>query len=268
MQDCNPVTTPIIEGLVITDEPIKNKNDSKEFTVEDYLSLIGSLQFLVTYTQLDISFTASFLACWNSKPILQYWKAAKRVLQYLKDSLDYSIMFNELDDYCLVAYSDTDWARDVGDCKSTSSFLIKIADSPIYWCSAKQTGISLSTTEAEYITASKTTKNVITTRGILEELGVIEKDFTFPMLVDNTGAITVSNSEKITHNTCHIDIHYHHIWDLVEKRIIKILHIDTNEMATNSFTKALGEIKFDEFQKLIGLMKSKSKGEEEGKEME
>jgi hypothetical protein len=114
---------------------------------------------------------------------------------------------------------------------------------------------------------SKIAKNVITTCGILEKLNVTKKDFIFSMLVDNTGAITVSKDKKVTHNTHYIDIHYHHIQNLVKKRIIKILHIETDKMAADGFTKTLGEIKFDKFQKLINLTKSKSKGGER-KEME
>lgn len=102
-------------------------------------------------------------------------------------------------------------------------------------------------TEAEYIAASETAKNVLTTHSILQELSVIEKNFIFPLLINNTGTITVSEGKKITRNTHHIDIHYHHIWDLVEKSIIEILHIETNEMATDSFMKMLEKIKFNEF---------------------
>ena len=42
-------------------------------------------------------------------------------------------MFNGIDGYFLIAYSDADWAGDVEDHKSTSGSLIKIADGPIHW---------------------------------------------------------------------------------------------------------------------------------------
>jgi hypothetical protein len=152
-----------------------------------------------------------------------------------------------------VAYSDADWAGDTTDRKSTTGSLIKIADGPIYWRSAKQGGVSLSTTEAEYIAASETAKNVITTRGILEELGVTEPGFAFPLIIDNTGSIAVSGGEKITRNARHIDIRYYHIRDLIGKGLIEVLHTSSAKMAADGFTKALPEAKFKEFRELIGV---------------
>jgi hypothetical protein len=56
-------------GLVITDQLIKNNN---KFIIENYISLISSLQFLITYTRSDIAFTTGFLVRWNKAPTLQY----------------------------------------------------------------------------------------------------------------------------------------------------------------------------------------------------
>ena len=55
----NAVATPMTPGLVINDQLIR---DNDEFTIEDYISLIGSLQFLITYTRPDIVFATGFLA--------------------------------------------------------------------------------------------------------------------------------------------------------------------------------------------------------------
>ena len=237
-------------GLVINDQPI---GDGGEFTPEDYISLVGSLQFLATYTQPDIAFATGFLARYNKAPTLQCWKAAKHVLRYLKGTIDHGILFDGKQGYSLVAYSDADWAGDTMDRKSTTGSLIKIAGGPIYWRSSKQGGVSLSTTEAEYIAASETAKNVIATRGILEEMAITDPDFAFPLLIDNTSAIAVSSGEKVTRNARHIEIRYHHIRDLIAKGLIKVLHIESNKMAADGFTKALPEPAFKEFRDLIGV---------------
>ena len=67
--------------------------------------------------------------------------------------------------------------------------------------------------------------------------------------------IAVSESEKITRNARHIDIHYHHIWNLIEKKIIEISHISTNEITVNDLTKTLLSNKFKEFVELIEVLK-------------
>ena len=118
----------------------------------------------------------------------------------------------------------------------------------------------LSTTEAEYIVVSETAKNVIITHGILHELGIILKDFVFLLLIDNISAIVVSGGEKVTRNARHIDIHYHHIWDLIEKKTIEIFHILTGEMTADGLTKALLSNKFKEFVELIGVSRIENGG--------
>ena len=127
----------------------------------------------------------------------------------------------------------------------------------------KQTGVSLSIIEAEYIAASKTAKSVVITRGILHELGIIPEDFAFPLLIDNTGAIAISGGEKVTRNARYIDIRYHHIRDLIEKKTIEISHIPTSGMATDGLTKALMANKFKEFVELVGVSKIKADSDSE-----
>src|SRR5216117_3455582 len=136
-----------------------------------------------------------------------------------------------------------------------TGFLIKIVGAPIHWRSIKQTDILLSTTKAEYIAVSETVKNILITRKILHKLGIIPEDFIFLLLINNTGTIAVSENEKVTRNARHIDIHYHHIRDLIEKKTIEVSHISTGEMAADDLTKALLSNKFKEFIELVGVSK-------------
>ena len=82
---------------------------------------------------------------------------------------------------------------------------------------------------------------------------MIDSDFIFSLLIDNNSVIAISKDKKITCNTCHIEIHYHHIQDLIEKAVIDISHILLAQMAADSFTKFLNVIKFSKFHDLIGI---------------
>jgi|SRR5436853_2093191 len=82
---------------------------------------------------------------------------------------------------------------------------------------------------------------------------ITDPGFAFPLLINNTGSIILSDGEKVTRNARHIDIRYHHIRDLIEKGLIKIQPVSSNQMAADGFTKALPEPKFKEFQDLIGV---------------
>ena len=113
--------------------------------------------------------------------------------------------------------------------------------------------MSLFTTKVKYIAVSEISCKIISIRGILQELRMINPNFIFPLLIDNNSTIAVSKGEKITCNTRHIEICYHHIQDLIEKAIIDVSHIPSAQMAADSFTKSLDAIKFGKFHDLIDI---------------
>ena len=113
----------------------------------------------------------------------------------------------------------------------------------------------LSTTEAEYIAASETAKNIVITCRILHKLDIISEDFVFLLLINNISAIAVSGDEKVTRNARHINICYHHIQDLIEKKTIEVSHIPTGGMTADGLTKALLSNKFKEFVELVRVSK-------------
>jgi hypothetical protein len=74
----------------------------------------------------------------------------------------------------LVAYSDSDFAACVESRKSTSGVVLMQNGGPIVWFSRKQTILSTSTTEAEYVAAHDAGREVSWTRDMLEELNVTQ----------------------------------------------------------------------------------------------
>jgi len=80
--------------------------------------------------------------------------AAKRILRYLKGTLNYGILFphqKEKGELYLTTYSDSDWCGDKMERRSTSSYVFLLCGAPISWSSKKQYVVALSTCEAEYI---------------------------------------------------------------------------------------------------------------------
>ena len=116
----------------------------------------------------------------------------------------------------------------------------------------------LSTTEIKYIVISETVKNIIIIHEILHELNIISENFMFLLLIDNTSMIMISEDEKVIRNAKHINIHYHHIQNLIEKKIIEIFHILINEMIVNDLTKMLLSNKFEKIVELIRISKIKT----------
>ena len=78
---------------------------------------------------------------------LQY---AQRILGYVSNPKDRALLYEGGVVEKLVRYTDVDWARNVGDCKSTYGFAFSLGSAAIAWSSKKQSTIALSSTEAEY----------------------------------------------------------------------------------------------------------------------
>jgi len=115
-----------------------------------------------------------------------------------------------------VGWSDSNWAQDRGDCRSTSGFVFDIAGSSISWSSKKQATIATSSVEAEYVALANATKEAIWLHTLLTEL-----DFPPTMATmihaDNQGCIALANN-PVSHSCAkHIDIRHHFIQERIKR---------------------------------------------------
>ena len=143
------------ESKVVKDPMSTTEFDenSKPFDANLYRKLIGSLLYLSVSSRPDIAFAVNRLAQFNNKPLETHFTAAKRILRYLKATSKTGLFYSkEVSEISVRGYSDADWGSQK-DRKSVSGVVIKMntKDSPVIWRSSKQTLISLSTCEAEYI---------------------------------------------------------------------------------------------------------------------
>lgn len=81
-------------------------------------------------------------------------QAAKRVLRYLSGTMDFGIWYKRGGDGEMLIYTDSDFARDVDNRKSTSGYVFLIDNAVLAWSSKKQPIVTLSITEAEYVCIS------------------------------------------------------------------------------------------------------------------
>ncbi|XP_059060214.1 uncharacterized protein LOC131853364 [Achroia grisella] len=142
MKECREVTTPMEAGF---------NADTKEIIKVPYKELIGSLLFISSNSRPDITFAISYLSRFLDKPTEGVWKAAKRVMRYLKGTKEKSLIYRRRISQDLTTFSDADWASDKIDRKSTSGCAVFYAGKLISWYSKKQASVALSTAEAEYL---------------------------------------------------------------------------------------------------------------------
>jgi len=95
------------------------------------------------------------------EPEEEHFKAAKRILQYLKGTVDYGLLLSSDQDNTLHSYADVNWGRDIDTRRSISGILHQIGNSTVGWSSKMQPTVSLSTTEAKYRVLIDTAKDII-----------------------------------------------------------------------------------------------------------
>ncbi|UYV77486.1 hypothetical protein LAZ67_15001230 [Cordylochernes scorpioides] len=208
---------------------------------------MSSYKGVSTYMEDDISSAIGILSRRVVKPNEHDWKALKRILGYLKSTLDLVLVFETSSSVELTGYIDADWGNKK-DRKSTTGYIYKLGTNLITWVSQKQNLVSLSSAEAEYPLKKQF------------GLDLLMSDFGFeikkPIILneDNQSCIKLLNSEKVTARTKHIDIKFHFIKDLISNNCLSLNYCPTEKMLADILTKPLPKNKFQELRQGIGLI--------------
>lgn len=226
------------------------EHDQRAMSGKPYAHLIGSLMYAAIGTRPDIAFTVSTLAHFMANPAPAHWEAAKRVLRYLKGTQDLCLSFGHSADG-LVGYSDADWASQRHR-HSISSYTFLYNGGVISWSSRKQPIVALSSTEAEYISVSNSSRELLRLRSLLAEL-TSPLTLPTPLLSDNQSAITIAKSGMLNARTKHIDIRYHFIRDGIASGHVVLEYCPTGKMVADILTKLLVRHKVEVLARLLGL---------------
>ncbi|GKB99833.1 hypothetical protein Tco_0985970 [Tanacetum coccineum] len=115
-----------------------------------YSRVIGCLMYAMTCTRPDIAFAMGKLSRYTSNPGTQHLQAIQRVLKYLKKTMDYRLVYYGYPSV-LEGYTDVSWISNTEDNSSTSGWVFLFGGCTIYWAFKKQTCITGSTMESEFV---------------------------------------------------------------------------------------------------------------------
>ena len=252
MSDCKPVSTPMENEATF----VKLTSTDKQVNLKEYQAVIGSLIYASIGTRPDISYAVGVLSQFMSNPGEEHWRGVKRILRYIKGTLSHCLEFVSTNGSKveLSAYADADWAGDRATRKSTSGYISMIGNSCISWRSKRQSIVALSSTEAEYVSLSYATQEVVWLRQLLSNIGFKQTEPT-KLYEDNQGAIGLSKNPKLNSRTKHIDIKFHYVREAVETNIVNVQYCPTENMTADIFTKGLARVKFEKFRDMIGVKK-------------
>ena len=268
MSKCNAVYTPLSSTADLTDR----RGDEPELSREThhlYRAIIGGLAYLSSCTRPDITYAVSLLSRHLHNPSFRHLQAAKRLLRYVAGTVGYGLKYRaniptKLD-VSLGAYVDADWGGDKSSRKSTTGFIVNVNGAPIYWRSKRQQLVTLSSGEAEYVAMSACAKEVTWLRRLFWEvtqrqpwtnnsnLPPTHIRYIAPTVIcsDSSAAISMATRDSASTRTRHVDIRYHHIKDLIARKVITLYKVGTKDQMADVLTKATSMEVLDVFRRAL-----------------
>ena len=173
----------------------------------------------------DIAFNVGICSRFQSNPKVSHLNIVKRIIKYVSGTCDYGLFYRKESNLSLVSFSDLDWASNANDRKSTIGRCFYVRAILVDLMSRKQNSVSLSTVKAEYIAAGSCCSQLLWMKKLLSDYWITQD--TMIVYCDNSNAIDISKNPVQHFKTKHIEIIYHFISDLVERKIVALEYIHT-----------------------------------------
>ncbi|WVZ97604.1 LOW QUALITY PROTEIN: hypothetical protein U9M48_043124 [Paspalum notatum var. saurae] len=216
MTDCNPCSNPVDTQAKLSEDVGTPVADPTA-----YRSLAGALQYL-TFTRPDITYA---VCLHMHDPREPYLTALKRLLRYLRGTVDYGLLLHRSSSAELVYYTDADWAGCPDTRRSMSGTLSS-------WAATLSLGhpsgsqLSRSSAEAEYRAVAKGVAEASWLRQLLAELHSPLAKSTL-VYWDNVSAVYLSTNPVQHQRTKHVEIDLHFVHDQVTIGDVRVLHVPT-----------------------------------------
>ncbi|GJU00930.1 putative ribonuclease H-like domain-containing protein [Tanacetum coccineum] len=212
-----PATTPIEAHKALGKD-----EEGEDVDVHLYRSMIGCLMYL-TASRPDIMFAVCLCARFQVTPKVSHMHAVKRIFRYLKHQPKLGLWYPKDSPFHLEAFSDSDYAGDNHDRRSTSGGCQYLGRRLVSWQCKKQTIVAISSTEAEYVAAASCCGQVLWMQNQLFDYG-----FNFmntDIHIDNESTICIVKNPVFHSKTKHIQIRHHFIRDCYDQRLINVVKV-------------------------------------------
>ncbi|GJU90069.1 putative RNA-directed DNA polymerase [Tanacetum coccineum] len=241
-----PASTPIEAH-----KSLGKDEEGEDVDVHLYRSMIGCLMYL-TASRPDIMFAVCLCARFQVTPKVSHLHAVKRIFRYLKHQPKLGLWYPKDSPFHLEAFSDSDYAGDNHDRRSTSGGCQYLGRRLVSWQCKKQTIVAISSTEAEYVAAASCCAQVLWMQNQLLDYG-----FNFmntEIHIDNESTICIVKNPVFHSKTKHIQIRHHFIRDCYEQRLINVVKVHTDDNVADLLTKGFDLARFNFLVVTIRMM--------------
>lgn len=224
---------PFSSGTILN--PSENEDDYLgEDLAQEYRSMVPAMLYVARATRFDVCFPISQLARHYQDPRVEHFELAKRLLKYLFQTKDYSLMFEATPPSRLVGYSDSDHANR-HDLYSYTGVVLLVNNSLIYWRTSLQTARAQSIDEAEMMAGNEGARQLMYCRHLTAELGLLE-NIVPELKVDNAGVFR-SASRGLGERTKHLALQQLYVHALNEQKLMVVSTVKSQKNAADVLTK-------------------------------
>ena len=182
MSDCNPCLVPMIpaDQHLTKAQPNECLGDSEK---KNFQAILGSLGYLMNCSRPDLAFPVNKLAQFASAPANRHFLALKRILRYLCGTTNARLIvsagttssFSSSSGLPIIdirGWFDASWADNPDDSRSTFGYTILYGQTALLWKSKKHKGVTLFTTDGEYLAATELTRDICFLQNLFADLQI------------------------------------------------------------------------------------------------
>jgi len=256
MDEANPVIRPTMPGQHFSKEDVRSK-----MSLTNYRKVAGGLLWAAMTCWPQMAAHATVVCRFMSCPTTNSVALTKRMMRYMVGNSERGIVFScdkpSLENYqalTITGFCDADWAASEDDARSTSGYVLMIANAAFDWRSRLQHTVAMSTAESECYALCAITVEAEFYRGMLREMGV-RKDTPVIIGVDNKAAV-LSAKNASGKRTRHVNIRFHRVREAMYAGRIEVQYVrggssTASEQKADIMTKSCSGPLFDKFDREI-----------------
>ncbi|RVW67417.1 Retrovirus-related Pol polyprotein from transposon RE1 [Vitis vinifera] len=219
MSGCQPVNTPIEEGLKLCVEPNQVSTNKGK-----YQRLVGRLMYLA-----------------HTRPDLAYALSVEGIL-----------FTKNVDHQSIEVYTDANWAGAVDDKRSTSGYFTFMGGNLVTWKSKKQNVVARSSAEAEFRGMTLGLCEALWLRLLLQDLGYLSRQ-PIRLFCDNKDACDIAHNPVQHDCTKHVEVDRFFIKEKLDDKIVELPKIRSEDQLADILTKAVSSQVFSKFLDKLGM---------------
>lgn len=240
--------TPLATKTRFSREDCAGKPNAKS----KYRTYTARINWLAVTTRPDLAFAAHVLAKVADDPNEIHYEALYRVICYAANTAEIGLKYKKQPRKTrnqIVSSADSSDCDDPNTRKSTSGYVTMMNGAAIAWASKTQTIRTLSSCESEIVASCDAIRDILWIRYMTASQQRGQQAAT-PLGQDNASAIKIQENPWLSQQSRSKHIHRRWLWqyDHIKEGNIRLHKVDTTEMESDCFTKALGRQAFEKLR--------------------